>query len=248
MPVMESKAADVFAFAMFSVEVFTGKIPFGEQKNEAVVVRISQGGRPEMPENAQEVGLTSDMWVLLESCWQQNPNKRPSMGEVVRKWQGFVANGDDGAIEYVLITLVVLTTSPAPSSALMIDLGTHSGRDPHIDHGRKLTPPNLHRGRPPDPERGPTSSNPSLKTSDSEPLPRHLDQLGCLRSPNQQEDPRSLGSRLHSRPQSARLGSRECRSSIHLRVGVSRGEQQFQILILLIHTAPQRKKCFCGLF
>ena len=102
MPVMESKAADVFAFAMFSVEVFTGKIPFGEQKNEAVVVRISQGGRPEMPENAQEVGLTSDIWMFLENCWQRNPNKRPSMGE-------FVDNGDDGAIECVLITLAVLT-------------------------------------------------------------------------------------------------------------------------------------------
>ena len=46
MPVMESKAADVFAFGMFAVEVFTGKIPFEEQKNKAVVLRISRGGRP----------------------------------------------------------------------------------------------------------------------------------------------------------------------------------------------------------
>lgn len=95
MPVMESKAADVFAFGMFAVEVFTGKIPFEEQKNEAVVLRISQGGRPDMPRNPQAVGLTSDIWDLLESCWQQNPKKRPTMQEVVRKWQGFVGNEDD---------------------------------------------------------------------------------------------------------------------------------------------------------
>ena len=95
MPVMESKAADVFAFAMLAVEVFTGKIPFEGQKNEAAVLRISQGGRPEFPEDAQAVGLTVEIWNVLESCWHQNPKRRPTMQEVVRKWQIFVANGDD---------------------------------------------------------------------------------------------------------------------------------------------------------
>jgi len=95
MPAMESKTADVFAFGMFAVEVFTGKIPFGEQKNEAVVLRISQGGRPEMPENAQAVGLTGDIWTLLESCWQHDPKKRPTMGEIVMRWEKFVENSNE---------------------------------------------------------------------------------------------------------------------------------------------------------
>ena len=97
MPVMESKPTDVFAFAMFAIEVFTGKIPFEEQKNEAVVLRISQGGRPEMPENARAVGLTDEMWKLLENCWQQNRKKRPTMEEVVRRWQKFVEH-DEGVV------------------------------------------------------------------------------------------------------------------------------------------------------
>jgi len=92
MPTMESKAADVFAFGMFAVEVFTGKIPFEEQKNEAVVLRISRGGRPEMPGDAQALGLTGEMWMLLESCWQQNSKKRPTMEVVVKRWQKFVDN------------------------------------------------------------------------------------------------------------------------------------------------------------
>ena len=105
MPVMESKAADVFSFAMFAVEVFTSKIPFEEQKNEAVVLRISQGGRPEMPENAQAVGLTGEMWKIIDSCWQQNPKKRPTIEAVVRRWQKFVEYDDDGNVvtEYVQI-------------------------------------------------------------------------------------------------------------------------------------------------
>ena len=118
MPVMESKAADVFAFGMFAVEVFTGKIPFEEQKNEAVVLRISQGGRPEMPGNAQAIGLTVEIWNLLESCWRQDPKKRPTMGEVVRRWQKFV--GDDGDLTVfpgcVKTTLVMSTSSQVSSS------------------------------------------------------------------------------------------------------------------------------------
>ena len=113
---IESKAADVFAFAMFAVEVFTGKIPFGEQRNEAVIIRISRGGRPEVPDDAREVGLTNDMWALIENCWHQNPDRRPSMREVVRRLQEFVGNsGGDGANECVQITLAILTASSAPT-------------------------------------------------------------------------------------------------------------------------------------
>ena len=93
---LESKAADVFAFGMLVVEVFTGEAPFGEQKNEAVVLRILRGDRPKMPGNAQAVGLTHEMWALLENCWHQNPKKRPTMEEVMERWQNFV--GDDNNV------------------------------------------------------------------------------------------------------------------------------------------------------
>ena len=93
---MESKPADVFAFAMFAVEVFTGKIPFDKQKNEAVVASILRGSRPEMPKDAHAVGLTDEMWKLLQRCWQQDPDKRPTMEEVVRRWQKFVGRNNDG--------------------------------------------------------------------------------------------------------------------------------------------------------
>ena len=94
-PLVESKPADVFAFAMLAIEVFTGKVPFWGQKNEAVVIRIVQGGRPNMPENARLVGLTSEMWKFLEICWHQNPRKRPTMDVVVRRWEKFVEQDND---------------------------------------------------------------------------------------------------------------------------------------------------------
>ena len=115
-PVIESKAADVFAFGMLTVEVFTGKIPFEDQENEAAVLRILKGGRPEMPGNAETMGLTVEMWNLIESCWRQNPKKRPTMEEVVRRWGKFVEG--DGHLTKLpwceQTTPVVSTLSPVP--------------------------------------------------------------------------------------------------------------------------------------
>jgi len=118
-PVMESKPADVFSFAMLVVEVFTGAPPFEGRTPAKAAYDIFRGDRPEMPGNAQAVGLTAEMWELLEKCWHQNPENRPTMGEVVRIWRTFVGDGDDGSVvsECVQVTPVVQTLSLVTCSA-----------------------------------------------------------------------------------------------------------------------------------
>jgi len=219
MVVMESKAADVFAFGMFAVEVFTNKIPFEEQKNEAVVLRISRGGRPEMPEDAHAIGLTNEMWKLLESCWQQNPKKRPVMEEVVRRWQKFVANSDDTGC--VIITLATRTSSSVPFLTSVIDPGVHHlGQDPRrglADNGRGLRPSILHRtlSLALDTERRPKSFNleRGLMSIDSERILRRFDKHRFLRSSNRKRDPgifnRPPSPRLSNGVQSSRLARKE---------------------------------------
>ena len=154
MPVMESKPADVFAYAMFAVEVFTGKIPFEEQKNEAVVLRISQGGRPEMPENAQAVGLTDEMWKILDSCWQQTPKKRPTMEEVVRRWEKFVEYDDNGNVVTEYVQIFDASASFSVSSSTCHDpLRKPTGRTPGArtraitEAPRPVTKPDAPRSR-----------------------------------------------------------------------------------------------------
>lgn len=162
MPVMESKAADVFAFGMFAVEVFTGKIPFKGQRKEAVALRISRGGRPEMPANAQAVGLTDEMWKLFEGCWQQDPETRPTMEEVVKRLQTCIANsdGDNVVSECVQITLLVRAPSSVRFSTSMIYIGNRNlcqdpGRGP-VSPKRRLRLSNLRRRvRSSESERGP---------------------------------------------------------------------------------------------
>ena len=118
---MESKPADVYAFAMLAVEAFTGMVPLEGRKNESVMHFVLEGGRPEMPANAQVAGLTSEIWDFLESCWEHNPEKRPTVEEVVRRWEKFVERSDDDDIivtEYVHVILV----SPSPFSTFFYQL------------------------------------------------------------------------------------------------------------------------------
>ena len=82
--VEESKPADIFAFAMLVIEVFTGEPPFGALGNSAVVIRVSQGLRPVIPPAIDE------MRDFLARCWNQDPMRRPGIDEVVQGWSGFL--------------------------------------------------------------------------------------------------------------------------------------------------------------
>jgi len=179
MPATESKAADVFAFSMFAVEVFTGKIPFEDETQATSALRILRGGRPEMPENALTVGLTGEMWQFFEICWQQNPEKRPTMAEVVRRWQGFVQNNDNVVTECVQITLVIQTPSSVPFST-------------SYDRPREPQPP------------GPTPSTTRLRTRSEaiQPLPeahqlKTVSESRRLRTTPEDARPRTKSEAVH---------------------------------------------------
>ena len=116
MNMRESKPADVFSFGMLAMEIFTGQIPFVEQENATeVVFQILRGDRPKMPKNAREVGLTVEIWNLIESCWRQDPKRRPTIEEIVARLQELVNKTKDnvGVSKCVRIASLVpfLTTT-----------------------------------------------------------------------------------------------------------------------------------------
>ena len=113
-PVVESKPTDIFAFAMLAVEVFAGNVPFKEEGNDLVALRISEGWRPEKPENAQDAGLTEEMWKILTGCWNQVPEKRPAVGEVARRWQILIPNGAGSKVAEAPQTLGSNTSEAKP--------------------------------------------------------------------------------------------------------------------------------------
>ena len=140
----ESKPADVFAFGMLAVEIFTGQIPFVEQENAVIVVfQILRGDRPKMPENTHEVGLTVEIWNLIESCWRQDPKKRPTIEEIVARLQELVNKNNDniGVLKCVRIASLVpfLTTTQGNATRGGTGRSSRSG----TDFGGYLVPKDL---------------------------------------------------------------------------------------------------------
>ncbi|KAF9779311.1 CNH domain-containing protein [Thelephora terrestris] len=75
-----TREADVFAFGMVVIEVFTGRHPFSEFTPLVAVSKIIAGERPDRP---QEPGLIDLVWNMTLHCWTQDPAQRPIMASVV---------------------------------------------------------------------------------------------------------------------------------------------------------------------
>jgi len=70
-----TKESDIYAFSMTAIEVFTGKIPFSQKKNDSsVIFSVLDGGRPELPAFLKE---KESLGALVRECWDQEPSGRP---------------------------------------------------------------------------------------------------------------------------------------------------------------------------
>ena len=88
-PAPDLKRVDVFAFAMLAVEVFTGKVPFGDQADNNITFGIPNKKRPDKPSTSDQVGLTDEIWTIIERCWDDDPGRRLPISDVVMMWPGF---------------------------------------------------------------------------------------------------------------------------------------------------------------
>ncbi|KAK8845713.1 hypothetical protein M9Y10_020631 [Tritrichomonas musculus] len=73
-----SKAGDVYSFGMIMYHILTCEIPFNELNNSDMCNAILEGKRPEL-----KYGISDIYRKLIEKCWSQNKDDRPTFSEIV---------------------------------------------------------------------------------------------------------------------------------------------------------------------
>jgi len=69
--------------------VLTGAPPFANrQKPEVAFGVVLEGKRPARPNNSESLGITNEVWELLELCWAKDVSLRPAINLVVRCLEG----------------------------------------------------------------------------------------------------------------------------------------------------------------
>ncbi|KAJ7834985.1 kinase-like domain-containing protein [Mycena olivaceomarginata] len=68
---VRTRATDVYAFACVCIELHTGKPPFAELTDAAVIFKVVQGERPERPET-----MTDTVWKIVTATWTENGHER----------------------------------------------------------------------------------------------------------------------------------------------------------------------------
>lgn len=69
-------------------KIFTGQVPFFEYRRDStVMLNVGRGNRPSRPALSSlawsDWGLTDSVWGLMENCWKDNPEERPTVGDVL---------------------------------------------------------------------------------------------------------------------------------------------------------------------
>jgi hypothetical protein len=75
-------------------KAFTGEAPFPGIAPITVAVGIISGKRPPRP---MHLGLTDGLWEITERCWDQDPQRRPEISEVIICVQSAIALRRDHA-------------------------------------------------------------------------------------------------------------------------------------------------------
>ena len=84
-----NQKVDVYSFAIIMYQLLTGEKPFnGEKSVMRLMERAERGERPEIPNN-----LPKELSNLIQKCWSNNPDDRPSFEEIL---DILISNNYDG--------------------------------------------------------------------------------------------------------------------------------------------------------
>jgi serine/threonine protein kinase len=83
-----TKESDAYALGMVMYEVLSGKVPFSQCSQPAVLLKVLDGQRPSRPQGEEGKQFTDDVWGVLEFCWKHHPRDQISARTVLLRLEG----------------------------------------------------------------------------------------------------------------------------------------------------------------
>jgi len=77
------EASDIYSYSMIIIEVYAGNAPFAEYHDDMVIFKVIAGMRPSRPMYSLKLGLTDDLWSLVQRSWVHDPGQRPHLSEIL---------------------------------------------------------------------------------------------------------------------------------------------------------------------
>ena len=75
-----TEPSDCYALGMVIYETISGHLPFHQDKDLTVFVKVLDGEHP-----SREASFTDSLWKTLERCWKPRPDARPTIGGVLQR-------------------------------------------------------------------------------------------------------------------------------------------------------------------
>lgn len=69
-------------------QMFSGQLPFHDLRTDApVIFAVLAGKRPTYPSHdlGRVRGLDEEIWKLIELCWAEKPEERPTAGQIIER-------------------------------------------------------------------------------------------------------------------------------------------------------------------
>ncbi|KAF4569714.1 hypothetical protein EYR40_008693 [Pleurotus pulmonarius] len=92
-----TRSSDVYSFACVCVELYTGLVPFSDIRYDATVaLKVVAGerpGRPTWDDGPRKGRMPSALWTLVQSCWSQVCNQRPSVTTIIKYFKRDIVKG-----------------------------------------------------------------------------------------------------------------------------------------------------------
>ena len=86
-------------------QVLTGAPPFAGQQGPELACQITLGGkRPPRPNSSESLGITDEVWDLLEMCWTKDASSRPEVNHVVGCLERAAKHRTGGATAPLLVS------------------------------------------------------------------------------------------------------------------------------------------------